>query len=466
MAVLSFSNLKKTWYYLQKNGIRSAYLAALERILESRAQPYSYEALPGEVLCRQRNASVSDVRFSVVVPAFETKEEHLTALLDSLFEQTYPHWEVILADASETDCVKGGLTQWMTKHQNGVILHTEEKGRSDGKENPAADRKSAENAETPWQDRAVRYLKLIKNEGIAENTNAGIARASGDYIGLLDHDDLLTPDALYEFAEAVEKGKKSGERPEVLYSDEDKCDDTADVFYEPNRKMDFNQDLLLSNNYICHFLALEASLMKDLKLRRAFEGAQDYDLVLRAAGRKAHFCHVPKVLYHWRCHSGSTAANPKSKTYAYEAGRRAVEDFCRSEGWEATVSHLKHLGFYRVDYERDIFLQRKNVGAVAAPLPAKKELVSGIYEKDGSMRYEGLRKGFSGPLHRAALQQDVCCADLRGMRVRKELAPLYEEAAGSVKGRGEREIRQASMAFCKKLQEEGYLILWDPEGRN
>lgn len=428
MAVWSLSNLKKTWYYLKKNGIKAAYTAAQERLLDSRRAPYAFVPVSEEALKAQKQTPVSDVLISLVVPAYETKPEHLTALLESVLEQSYPHWELILADASQSSCVRETLKRWESQN--------------------------------PGQP--VRYVRLLKNQGIAENTNAGIEKASGDYIGLLDHDDLLTPDALYRVAEAIETEKKTGVQPLVLYTDEDKCDAAGTLFYEPHVKMDFNLDLLLSNNYICHFLVMEAALMKELKLRREFDGAQDYDLVLRAAGKKAHFCHVPGILYHWRCHDDSTAANPRSKTYAYEAGKRAVEDFCKKEGWKVTVSHLKHLGFYRADYQEDLFLQRKEVGAVASPLPGGKRFVSGAYDRNGRLLYEGLKKGFSGPMHRAALQQDVYAADLRCLRVRRELAELYETARARIAGCSEEEIRRESLIFSEKIRAEGYLILWDP----
>ena len=142
------------------------------------------------------------------------------------------------------------------------------------------------------------------------------------YIGLLDHDDILTRDALYEMACALEKQEQNGIHPVFLYSDEDKCDGEAQNTYEPHRKTDFNLDLLLSNNYICHFLVMDAAVMKRLRLRTGFDGAQDYDLVLRAAGQvlegtpEEAYVHIPKILYHWRCHRNSTASNPASKTYA------------------------------------------------------------------------------------------------------------------------------------------------------
>lgn len=428
------SDLKKTWRYLQKNGWKAAYLAVSERLWQYRQPPYCYRPPAMETLQKQRASSVGDLRFSVVAPAYETKKGHLTVLLDSLAGQTYPHWELIVADASAGGGVRETLLQWEREH---VPL--------------------------PGQDWTIRYCRLPKNAGIAENTNAGIAQASGDYIGLLDHDDFLTPDALFECAKAIEREKKAGIRPQVLYSDEDKCDGEGNRFFAPHVKTDFNLDLLLTNNYICHFLVMESGLMKSLRLRTAYDGAQDYDLVLRAAARGAHFVHVPKVLYHWRCHSGSTAENPQSKMYAYEAGRRAVEDFCRNAGWSVAVSHLGHLGFYRVEYEGGIFAQRPDIGVVAGPLPDKKTLRSGAYGPDGQMLFEGLKKGFSGPMHRAALQQDVYSADLRALQVRRELLPLLEDSGiGDLSRKEETDIRRASFAFCQKVREAGYRIYWDP----
>lgn len=454
MALLSLSNLKKTWYYLQKNGVRAAYLAAMERLWESRGTPYVFEPLPEETLQKQRRTQISDVRFSVVVPAYQTKQAHLEALLESLRAQTYANWELVLADASRDDSVQKVLETWSREHP-------EEKGKAAPKGNG---KESPETApEESFCRGRIRYLRLAKNGGISENTNAGILHAAGDYIGLLDHDDLLTPDALFEMARAIERERKAGRQPEVLYSDEDKCDGEAAFFYEPHRKTEFNPDLLLSNNYICHFMVMESGLLKSLKLRSSFDGAQDYDLVLRAAALGKRFVHVPRVLYHWRCHSDSTAENPRSKAYAYEAGKRAVEDFCARRGWKVSVSDLKHLGFYRVDYEGGIFSQRPEIGAVAGPLSAGRDFYSGIYEEDGSLRYAGLRKGFSGPMHRAALQQNVEFADLRCLRVCGRLSEPYQEAAERIHGASEEEICRVSRAFCESLHRQGYLILWDPK---
>lgn len=455
MAFLSLSNLKKTWYYLQKNGIKEAAAAAAERIGQEK-QKYCYEAPQAGELARQRADASGSARISVVVPAFHTKQEHMEALLDGMKAQTYRHWELVIADA-------GGAGEMVCRwaQENGVAVR---KLPCEAKNGVPAGNMQENMRNRLWNDGEICIVQLAENAGISENTNRGIEAAAGDYIGLLDHDDMLTPDALYEMAAAAgcasQNGKIAETQPLVLYSDEDKCDGDGKRFYEPHLKTDFDGELLLTNNYICHFLVMEAGLMKRLGLRAAFDGAQDYDLVLRAYAEGAAFVHVPGVLYHWRCHEASTAANPRSKAYAYEAGQRAVEDFCREKGWKVRVRPLKHLGFYRVDYEGDVFLQRSGIGVLAGPLPAHRgRLCSGIYEADGTMRYAGLRKGFSGPMHRAALQQEAETADLRSMKVCKELEPLYREALFRAEGA----VLQESRAFCERVRSLGYHILWDPQ---
>ena len=158
----------------------------------------------------------------------------------------------------------------------------------------------------------------------------------GEYIGLLDHDDVLTPDALYEMTDAIIKAYDRGAASCLrLIRMRIKCDGEETKYYEPNYKEEFNYDLILSNNYICHFLVMESKLLKSLQFRPEFDGAQDYDLILRCvaevltegrADSEKRILHIPKVLYHWRCHEASTAANPNSKKYAYDAGLRALQD--------------------------------------------------------------------------------------------------------------------------------------------
>ena len=292
--IFGLSNFKKAYRYCRKNGIGPAFWAALERVAGGDTT-YEKRLLSAAEREMQRDA-VWDKRelFSVLVPAYETDVRHFHEMIASVQAQTYGDWELVIADASPTDKL------------------TREMGH--------------------YKDSRIRYLRLKENKGISENTNAALAAAAGSYIGLLDHDDVLEPDALYRMMEAIQSVvRETGIAPQMLYSDEDKGDGEMKRFYEPHRKVKFNLDLILSNNYICHFLVMKRELIQSLGLRGEFDGAQDHDLVLRAARRlweePERIVHVPHILYHWRCHTGSTAENPESKRYAYEAGRRAVADF-------------------------------------------------------------------------------------------------------------------------------------------
>ena len=393
------ANIKKTIYYLQRNGVRKTWNAVRERLEARNAPPYVWMPPSKEELERQRGQWRQEglsVSFSIVVPAYRTREEYLLEMAGSVLNQTYPQWELILADATEDDSVERAM---------GAV-----------------------------QDSRIRYVRLEKNQGIAQNTNKALALATGEYVGLLDHDDLLTHDALYEMAAAINRGRKEGREPEMLYSDEDKCDGEGKLFFEPNSKEDFNLDLLLSNNYICHFLVMKRELMQSLGFRPEYDGAQDFDLVLRGAGRllekEGSIVHVPKVLYHWRSHAASTAENPRSKLYAYEAGRRAIQDFADARGWRAKAEDTAHVGFYVLRYEGDIFLERPDIGAVGGRLLQKGRVAGGRLTEEGKVLYGGLPKGYSGYLHRAALPQDAAAVDIRNIRVRPECRELFERVAG------------------------------------
>ena len=186
-------------------------------------------------------------------------------------------------------------------------------------------------------------------------------------------------------------------------------------YFEPRYKPDFNPDLLRSNNYICHFLVIEKELLKSVGgFRSEFDGAQDFDIFLRAAREMepdSQVVNISRVLYHWRCHRDSTAVNPQSKLYAYEAGKRAVEEDLRERGIEAQVSHSRHLGFYEVTFA-DIFRDRPEVAMVAGPVYRKGRVAGGARSSNGVLLYGGLRRGYSGGhLHRASVWQRCEAAD-------------------------------------------------------
>uniref|UniRef100_UPI004056EDCC glycosyltransferase family 2 protein n=1 Tax=Acetatifactor sp. TaxID=1872090 RepID=UPI004056EDCC len=449
MGIINGANIKKTIYYLKRNGVRNTWYAAKERMEEAKRAPYSYEAPDTQELDRQRNNPLEYKGvISIVVPTYHTVPEYLRELIISVLNQTYPYWELILADASSDD--------------------------------------SVEKVAGSYCDERIKYVRLGKNEGIAQNTNRGLEFATGEYIGLLDHDDVLTEDALYEMARAIECGKKEGIEVRMLYSDEDKCNSDRSEYYEPNWKEKFNLDLLLSNNYICHFLVMESTLMKQLGFRPEYDGAQDYDLVLRAAEHlmadEEQIVHISRVLYHWRCHTGSTAENPQSKQYAYEAGLRALQDFADRLKWSAKAEHLKHLGFYKLTYmsknkgqAQAILANRKDIAAVGGRLLHKGRTSSGRMTETGVVVYQGLHTAYSGYLHRAVLSQDAEVIDIRVISLQRECIPIFEKIAGvaykedtdtglfdaSLLPRGT-DYKKLSMELCKALRLAGYRILYQP----
>ncbi len=454
---LKISNLKKTLRYLKKNGIRPTYYAMKERMETESADDYTYVPPTEESLLEQKmKAEQMTTRFSILVPAFETKEEHLRAMIDSVLSQTYGNFELIISDASSSE-----------KVEKVVAAYTDER---------------------------IKYRKKGQNAGISANTSQALAYATGDYAGLLDHDDILTRDALYEMASCIEKYKKEGVLLQLLYSDEDKCDGMEKRYYEVNRKPDFNLDLLLSNNYICHFMVMKRQLMQELGFRSVCDGAQDYDIAVRAVNvmmgkdrqpvkkEPLPIAHIPKVLYHWRCHENSTAENPASKQYAYDAGKRAVEDFLRTRGWKGTVSHLRLLGFYRTDYQPDLLPNREDVAVVGGKLiDEKNKIAGGIYTRKGEPLYKGLHREYSGYMHRAALQQEAEVVDIRCMKVSREAELVLEEMTGMPyhphpgtgrfdwkkcfekdRGLSEEEILDLSRRFCERIRQMGYRIVWEP----
>lgn len=467
--ILNKNNIRKTLRYLQKNGIRHTFYAAKERMEEERKADYTY-IKPEEDVLKKQKAETADFPylFSIVVPAYKTNIFYLRQTIESVREQSYQKWELIIADAGEDPDV-----------QKIVVYYYQEFK----------------------EEYRVRYIRLQENKGISENTNAAIEKANGDYIGLLDHDDMLAADALYEMAVALKKAEENGQHPALLYSDEDKYLNRPDempfegFFIEdgkyicPNRKKKFNLDLILSNNYMCHFMMAEAGLLKKLKLRRQFDGAQDYDLILRVIKNlldskpvlrlPESILHIPKVLYHWRCHENSTAANTASKSYAYEAGKAALEDFCASLGWRVEVTHSLHLGFYRITYQPDIFAVRPEVGIVGGRiLNRRNRIMSGIYDEGGNKLYQGLHKEYSGgAAHTASLCQDVAAVDIRCMRVCEKFRPVFEEITGiPYKEYGKQKLadisaidcdeagyRKLSMALGAAAAEMGYLVVWNPQ---
>ena len=439
--LLQPSNWKKTYYYLRKNGVKAAFYAALERLEKSENDAYCFKAPSEEELAVQRKESRNgDILFSILVPVYRTPEKYFREMIQSVLDQSYPKWELLLGDAGPDESLRKIV---------------EEIG-----------------------DERVRYIKIQENKGISANTNVVLEKATGDFIGLLDHDDVLTADALYYVYKAIKDREASGIKARMLYSDEDKGDGEMEHFYDVNHKPAFDQDYLWSNNYICHFTVMEAKLMKELGFRPEFDGAQDFDIFLRAVRRiqkenqditgNLQVVNISKVLYHWRCHMASTAVNPQSKLYAYEAGKRAVEEDLQVRGIEATVEHSRHLGFYKVSYA-DIFRDRPEVAMVAGPVYRKGRIAGGARNTQGGLVYKGLRRGYSGGhLHRAAVWQKCYTADFDHAVFREELFLKFLNSLGIASSE---EIRSMDdqckdrlrSAWANYVQDRAMIILYNPD---
>lgn len=256
-------------------------------------------------------------KISFVVPLYKTPEKYLRRLTESFQEQTYSNWELCFSDGSGAQSPLTELLKELTA-----------------------------------KDNRIKYVSHEESLQISENTNSAIEIATGDFIAFADHDDELTPNALFECVKAI------NEKPQtlVIYTDEDKMSMDGHKFFQPHFKPDYNPDLLCTVNYICHLFVVSRKVIEKVGgLRSEFDGAQDYDFVLRCveAVKDEEICHIPKILYHWRCHEDSTAENPESKLYAFEAGRRAVQAHYERTGIHAEVFKGEYLGLYRTKFIRD-----------------------------------------------------------------------------------------------------------------
>ena len=278
--------------------------------LSSRSEGYTYVPPRRPENLQQFIAAMQfQPQFSIVVPVYDTPVLLLEKLLTSVIEQWYPHWQLILADdASPATATRDFLTQ--------------------------------------LDDPRIQVLTLEKNSGIAGATNAAIARASGDYVVLLDHDDELTADCLYELAGCIDR-----EDPDYIYSDEDKIDCDG-LYTEPHFKPDWSPDTMMSTMYTCHVSCVRRSLLEELEgLRSSCDGCQDWDLVLRLSEKTSRISHVAKVLYHWRIIPGSTAEDLAAKSYVLDASQRVRREALERRGLCGTLEAVDQVaGYFRVNY--------------------------------------------------------------------------------------------------------------------
>lgn len=254
-------------------------------------------------------------KISILVPAYRTPAALFREMAASVMAQSYSNWELCIVGVNMEEASKQEMRRFHVK------------------------------------DARIRCRILKENKGIAGNTNAALKMARGEFAGFLDHDDLLEPDALYEVVRALQDLKT-----DIVYTDEDKVKEDLSAYMDPNFKPDFSIDLLRSHNYITHFLVIRKSILREVGgLRSAFDGAQDYDLLLRCIEKTKNIRHVAKPLYHWRMCGGSTAESPENKRYCYEAGRRALQEHLDRTGLRADVTCMEPplWGFYHVRYQAE-----------------------------------------------------------------------------------------------------------------
>ena len=526
-------NVKKGILYLRHYGARGFWIKLTERFQKSDIdykEWYENQKVSQEELEKQKKKVFAYApKISILVPVYNTPQVFLKQMIQSVRKQTYANWELCIANANPDNEEVKQILEICTK-----------------------------------KDDRIKVVNVPENEGIAQNTNRALDIATGEFIGLLDHDDLLEENALYEIVSCLNEKKET----DVLYTDEDKVTTDLDEYFSPNFKPDFNLDMLRANNYICHFFVAKKELIEKVGgFRAEYNGAQDYDLILRCTEQAQNVAHIAKILYHWRVHKESTADNPLSKMYAYEAGKKAIEAHLARCHTDGEVLQTDNLGFYRVKYpvkgkplvsilipnkdqvdtldkclrsieertdydnyeiiiiennstEQKTFdyynqicndkirvvywkkefnysainnfgvdqakgeyllllnndmevisrdwmsellghCQRPEVGAVGARLYYPDDTVQhagiiiGIGGVAGSV-FVGMKRGYTGYMHRAAIQQDLSAVTAACMMIKR---PVFEEA-----GRLEEQLKVAfnDVDLCLKIRKNGYLIVYDP----
>ncbi len=305
---------------------------------------------------RQKNTVFErNVKVSILVPLYNTPKNFLREMIDSVVNQTYQNWELCLADGSDKEhSYVGDICQ--------------------------------EYISRPGGERII-YKKLLKNEGISGNTNACYKMATGEFIGLFDHDDILHPCALYEYVKVINE-----KNADYIY-----CDEITFKNGDINKmltmhfKPDYAVDNLRANNYICHFSVFAKDLLEGTELfRTQFDGSQDHDMILRLTDNAQNVVHVPKALYYWRSHAGSVASGIEAKTYAINAAKGAIAEHLRSHGFDnfEITSTKAFETIFRISYE---IIGEPKVSIVIANKDHVEDLdrcISSILERTSYMNYE------------------------------------------------------------------------------
>lgn len=316
MKLANWSKIKKAIRYLRRNGLSglNQKLSGVIKESEGYAKWIAQQLPTAEEIAEQRQHKFAyEPLISIVVPTYNTPKHFLIEMIDSVIKQSYSNWELCIADGnSQTEDTIKLLKEYMQK------------------------------------DKRIKVNFLSENYGISGNTNACLELATGEYVGLFDHDDLLTPNALYEVVKVLNEDRAL----DFIYSDEDKTDEYGQEFFDPHFKPDWSPDTLRSYNYICHFTVFRRNLLAKVGgFNKEFDGSQDYDLFLRLTEATDKIHHISKILYHWRVHRNSTAGSLSAKEYTVDAARRALQAHLNRQGIKGIIEPGLIIGTHRAKYE-------------------------------------------------------------------------------------------------------------------
>lgn len=303
---------------IKHEGIKKAicnYVRKTKTLKKELAIIQKYHLIDEEERLRQKNYTFKcKEKISIITPLYNTPQDYLIELIESLKKQTYSNWELCLTDGSdESHKYVGAICKNYIK-----------------------------------SDERILYKHLEENEGIVGNTNKSIQMATGTYLGLLDHDDILHESALYECMRAIQ------DKADFIYTDEMKFKNDIENSVDIICKSGFGKDELRSHNYICHFVVFKRSLLDGMNelYRKECEGSQDYDMVLRLTEKAEKIVHIPKILYYWRVHAGSVSQDLSVKQYAVDSAIKAITGQLNRTGEKGKVScNLPYETIYRIQYE-------------------------------------------------------------------------------------------------------------------
>lgn len=337
-------------------GYRGFKAKLAHKINEKKAQKsYGTQSFPDENTRREQENTVFEYEpvISILVPLYNTPMDFLKEMIGSVTYQTYAKWELCLADGSDDE------HKYVGEYCESIAA----------------------------SDSRVKYMKLSENKGISGNTNECYGMATGEYIALFDHDDILHPTVLFEYVKVINEKKA-----DYIY-----CDETTFHGGDINKmitmhfKPDYAPDNLRANNYICHFSCFKKTLLEGGELFRSrFDGSQDHDMILRLTDKAESIVHVPKLLYYWRSHAGSVASDINAKSYAIEAARGAVAEHLTSHGFKnfKITSTRAFETIFKISYE---VIGTPKISIVIANKDHKADLercVSSILDKTTYNNYE------------------------------------------------------------------------------